>query len=283
MNRHPYATFVRLLDYDPYRIHLFSPLIKCIILGRSTDVLAKPSATNGMGLTSKRGVRPRYLLAPPELSHPKPSILYNFISCSVIISHQQQKMPRQIKLSSIREVAKKPSPYLSYRIWACITTPTRDPPISIPLSSPSTRAGLPSMANHISFIYFCSFKAFLGRVPLRTYPYYISLHLHAMAGTDLASSIGTWAAVLLALIALFGVIGPYYIWRTLRSARYVAISGIDDPSRRFVSKGVPIWRSGGQAVRVRKTIRIPDLTGLPALKVWMAVVMVVSWHEWTTR
>jgi hypothetical protein len=122
------------------------------------------------------------------------------------------------------------------------------------------------MVNHISFIHFCSFKAFLGRLSLRTYPYYISLHLHAIAGTDLASTIGSWAAVLLALMALFGVIGPYHIWRTLHSARYVAISGIDDPSRRFVSKGVPIWRSSGQAVRVRKKIRVSDLTGSPAFK-----------------
>jgi hypothetical protein len=43
------------------------------------------------------------LLAPSELSYPKPSILYNFISCSIIISHQQHKMPRWIKLSCIRQ------------------------------------------------------------------------------------------------------------------------------------------------------------------------------------
>lgn len=103
MNKHFFAIFVRFLDYDPYRIHLFPPLMKCIILGRSTDVLAKPSAPNGMAFTSKGGVRPRYLLAPPELNHPKPIILYNFISCSIIISHQQHKMPRWIKLSYIRQ------------------------------------------------------------------------------------------------------------------------------------------------------------------------------------
>jgi hypothetical protein len=40
-------------------------------------------------------------------------------------------------------------------------------------------------------------------------------------------------AVFLAVVALFGIIGPWLVWRTLRSERHIAINTIDYPKNQF--------------------------------------------------
>jgi uncharacterized Tic20 family protein len=61
-----------------------------------------------------------------------------------------------------------------------------------------------------------------------------------MASTEVTSTIGTWIAAFLAVLALFGIIGPWLVWRTLRSERHVAISTIDDPKNQFIFPGIQI-------------------------------------------
>ena len=59
-------------------------------------------------------------------------------------------------------------------------------------------------------------------------------------GTDLAGVIGTWVAVSLTLIALFGIVTPILLMRRARSERYIALSKIDDESDEIVHPGIKI-------------------------------------------
>ena len=59
-------------------------------------------------------------------------------------------------------------------------------------------------------------------------------------GTDLAGVIGTWVAVSLALIALFGIVTPILLMRRARDERRVALSRIDDESKEIVHPGIKI-------------------------------------------
>lgn len=83
-----------------------------------------------------------------------------------------------------------------------------------------------------------------------------------MESTDLASTIGTWTAVFLALVALFGILGPWLLWRNLRSERTLAINAIHDPEHQFLSAGVHLW---GHA-RIFRQLRAPNLIDPPQLK-----------------
>ncbi|EMD94385.1 hypothetical protein COCC4DRAFT_75279 [Bipolaris maydis ATCC 48331] len=80
-------------------------------------------------------------------------------------------------------------------------------------------------------------------------------------GVDIASAVGTWLAAVLALVALFGIIGPFLLWTTLRSEKHIAHRAIDDPSHRFVSSGIRIWRD----TRILRRARVPRLTDIPQL------------------
>ena len=56
-----------------------------------------------------------------------------------------------------------------------------------------------------------------------------------MAGsTDLAGVIGTWVAVSLALVALFGIVAPILWVIRSRDERRIALSEIDDESNEIV-------------------------------------------------
>ncbi|KAF2878550.1 hypothetical protein BDV95DRAFT_557755 [Massariosphaeria phaeospora] len=76
---------------------------------------------------------------------------------------------------------------------------------------------------------------------------------------DVASTIGTWVAAFLAVVALFGILGPWLIWRTLRSERHVAIEAIDDETHEFVKGGITIWRG----TTIFRRVVVPDLTRPP--------------------
>jgi hypothetical protein len=80
-------------------------------------------------------------------------------------------------------------------------------------------------------------------------------------GVDIASAVGTWLAVVLALVALFGIIAPFLLWTTLRSERHIAHQAIDDPLHLFVSSGIRIWHN----TRILRRARVPRLTDIPQL------------------
>ncbi len=81
------------------------------------------------------------------------------------------------------------------------------------------------------------------------------------AGIDLAGVIGTWVAVGLALIALFGVVTPILLIRRARSERQVALRLIDDENNEFVHPGIKIPFLPG----IARTINAPNLQARPEL------------------
>ena len=80
-------------------------------------------------------------------------------------------------------------------------------------------------------------------------------------GTNLAGVIGTWVAVSLALIALFGVVTPILLIRRARSERHIALSSIDDKSKEYVHPGMKI----PFLPAIARTIHVPNLQAPPKL------------------
>ncbi|PVH72313.1 hypothetical protein DL98DRAFT_610858 [Cadophora sp. DSE1049] len=54
----------------------------------------------------------------------------------------------------------------------------------------------------------------------------------------MAGTIGTWVAVFLALFALIGIVGPFFIWRASRTDRHQAITLVGMDNGGFISKGI---------------------------------------------
>ena len=81
------------------------------------------------------------------------------------------------------------------------------------------------------------------------------------SGTELASVIGTWAAVGLALVALLGIITPILLIRRANSERNLALNAIDDEGHEFVRRHIkmPGLRNFG------RSIIVPNLENAPAL------------------
>jgi hypothetical protein len=77
----------------------------------------------------------------------------------------------------------------------------------------------------------------------------------AMAGLDIAGVVGTWVAAGLAVIALFGIVGPILILRASRTERHKAIVGIGSRNHGYVSKGIPVW----PGVRLAQRVRAPRI------------------------
>lgn len=85
-------------------------------------------------------------------------------------------------------------------------------------------------------------------------------------GTDIASTIGTWLAVLLASIALLGVVGPLLLWRAAKSTRNKALNSLEEGgAETYGYVGHGIWT--GQRVRLFRKVRAPILTSEPTLPV----------------
>ena len=79
-----------------------------------------------------------------------------------------------------------------------------------------------------------------------------------MAGsTDLAGVIGTWVAVSLALVALFGIVAPILWMIRSRDERRIALSEIDDESNEIVHPGIKI----PFLPAIGRTIDVPKLDG----------------------
>ncbi|KAK5112678.1 hypothetical protein LTR85_011189 [Meristemomyces frigidus] len=82
------------------------------------------------------------------------------------------------------------------------------------------------------------------------------------SGTDLASTIGTWIAAFLAIVALVGVVGPLLVWRASKGSRNKALAALEAgtaDSAGYVSRGIPI----GWNVRLLRRVRAPVLTKRP--------------------
>ena len=83
-----------------------------------------------------------------------------------------------------------------------------------------------------------------------------------MAGsTGLAGIIGTWVAVSLALIALFGILTPISLIRRARSERHIALSKIEHGSNKIVHSGIKI----PLLPVIARKIHAPDLQAPPEL------------------
>ena len=76
-----------------------------------------------------------------------------------------------------------------------------------------------------------------------------------VASLDIAGVVGTWVAASLAVIALFGVVGPILVLRASRTERHKAIVGIGSRNHGYVSMGIPVW----PGVRLAQRVRAPRI------------------------
>lgn len=77
---------------------------------------------------------------------------------------------------------------------------------------------------------------------------------------SLASTIGTWVAVFLALVALIAVIGPVLIWAAARTERNKALHDAGDAKQSFIGSGIHFV---GFDVRLFRRIHAPILDKMP--------------------
>lgn len=81
------------------------------------------------------------------------------------------------------------------------------------------------------------------------------------SGTELASVVGTWAAVGLALVALFGIVTPILLLRRANSERSIALTAIDDKNHEFVRRH---FKLPGHVFG--RSINVPNLRNAPVLR-----------------
>jgi hypothetical protein len=71
---------------------------------------------------------------------------------------------------------------------------------------------------------------------------------------DLAGTIGTWAAVLIALLALVAVLGPILVWAASRTEQNKALHATGDANQSFISSGFYIE---GFDMRLMRRVKTP--------------------------
>lgn len=81
------------------------------------------------------------------------------------------------------------------------------------------------------------------------------------SGTELASVVGTWAAVGLALVALFGIVTPILLLRRATSERNIALKAIDDKNHEFVRRHFKL-----PGLFFGQSINVPNLRNAPVLR-----------------
>jgi hypothetical protein len=85
-----------------------------------------------------------------------------------------------------------------------------------------------------------------------------------MADTlGLVGAIGTWVAVLFAIIALAGIIPAYILYRESQTEHYEALSLVDDRPHEYISKGIALLPGR----RFFRSIKVPNLVEPPELPV----------------
>jgi len=72
----------------------------------------------------------------------------------------------------------------------------------------------------------------------------------------LSSDVGTWMAVLLGLVALLGVVGPYLALRASLSDSNRAMNAVKDDAGKYVVHGFKFTRG----LRIGRRIRVPNLS-----------------------
>jgi len=72
---------------------------------------------------------------------------------------------------------------------------------------------------------------------------------------SLASTIGTWLAALIAIIALLGVVAPYLALKASMSDKTRAMNAVQDIPQKYVTRGVRLY----EGLRVFRKIRVPNL------------------------
>lgn len=96
---------------------------------------------------------------------------------------------------------------------------------------------------------------------------------------SIAGTIGTWVAVILAILALTAIIGPILVWRASKTKKQQALDALehgDAESGGFVTKGIPFW----PGIRLLRRVQVPKLSSEPSLAgktvIWDAFVPQVS-------
>lgn len=91
---------------------------------------------------------------------------------------------------------------------------------------------------------------------------FCSLSVNAMpSGTELASVIRTWTAVVLALVALFGIVTPILLLSRANSERNIALDAIDDKEHEFVRRHIKLPGHSNFG----RSFNVPNLENVPAL------------------
>ncbi|KXH27639.1 hypothetical protein CSAL01_04510 [Colletotrichum salicis] len=81
-----------------------------------------------------------------------------------------------------------------------------------------------------------------------------------MANLDLASTVDTWVAAFLALLALGVFVGPFFVWRANQTERHKALDKLEKGEAEgggFVSKSLRLFRR----VRVPELSKEPQFSG----------------------
>ncbi|KAK1841302.1 hypothetical protein CCHR01_16071 [Colletotrichum chrysophilum] len=76
-----------------------------------------------------------------------------------------------------------------------------------------------------------------------------------MSSIDAASLAGTWISSSLAIIALIGIIGPFYALKTAYGTKTRVLNGVWDENRTFLTKG---WAIGNSPALFRRS-QVPNL------------------------
>lgn len=77
----------------------------------------------------------------------------------------------------------------------------------------------------------------------------------ATASVDVISSVGTWLAAVIALVALVGIVAPWLTLRAAHSEKNRALNEVEDEEHRFISRGIAF----GRYVRLFRRVRVPEL------------------------
>ncbi|VUC27765.1 unnamed protein product [Clonostachys rosea] len=76
------------------------------------------------------------------------------------------------------------------------------------------------------------------------------------SAVDIASSVGTWVAAALAIIALVGIVGPFFALQASLSDSNRAMNAVQDRPQKYITRGYRLTRG----LRIFRRIRVPNLS-----------------------
>lgn len=83
---------------------------------------------------------------------------------------------------------------------------------------------------------------------------------------DIVSAVGTWAAVLFAIVALVGIIAPWTIIQATRSDRFRALIYVDAAKTSYVRQKLKFFSFRWLSVKAPMLHLPPGSVGAPKLK-----------------